>query len=270
MEQSRPGFYIYHEDAKMLCFADDSTIADIFRKLSHLSADLDDPDEILPIESDNGMVIALYQSMAMKIIRDAKKYAGTCKDKSIARKIGHIQKEYKDAGKEISKSEARQKAEEWYTQQFTDVHGSIERSTHVESTTHDYSNGNCNSNRNVTLTPTVTTTSSATVTQPQQAVPAPPAHATEIYSRIEKVVSECARGNVNDSVKRIVKNAARDYKPEVLLDMVQHDASFRSKLFIASMDNSSDIDFSHLGKDQKNEQQEEGKRRRTGTASPVP
>ena len=145
---ARPGFMIYHEDGKMLKYADDTTLANVIRNLIDFSMGLEESGEIPHIESDNGIEIALYDSMIQKIVRDSGKYDEEVKEQSIRRKIGHLQNCYKAKGIKKSKEAIRLEAEEWYTKEYRGKPG--------------YSN--CNVPGTVTQAPTITPTVTETIT----------------------------------------------------------------------------------------------------------
>lgn len=161
---ARQGFMLYHEDLQMLKHADDSTLASFIRNLTEFSVGLDEAGEIPTLQTENGMLKALYDSMVQKIIRDNEKYVETIKEQSIKRKMGHLQDEYKAKGIKKTKEQIRIEAEEWYTREY---HG-IPQNTTVNPGI--LQNSNCNVTETVTETQKETLSLTGTVAERSEAV----------------------------------------------------------------------------------------------------
>ena len=210
---ARPGFMIYHEDGKMLKYADDTTLASVIRNLIDFSMGLEESGEIPHIESDNGIEIALYDSMIQKIVRDSGKYDEEVKEQSIRRKIGHLQNCYKAKGIKKSKEAIRLEAEEWYTKEYRGKPG--------------YSN--CNVPGTVTQAQTITPTVTETIT----GAVAERSEAETLSGKLQALVDEAEwRGvKVNDSVMRVLREeVAKSSVEDVINDLKKPNFIVRLKM----------------------------------------
>ena len=246
---SRQGFMVYHEDAKMLSFADDASIAKIFRALTSLSSGIDESGDIPLIDMEDGMIKALYDSMSSKIIRDSGRYAEKSRVNAITAKTAAIMRDAKSKGQTISKAQAERIATELYdsgnrtanANQMPANAGRSSANAGRSSANAGRSSANCNrnSNRNPneTATESLSVTQTPSVTQPGTKRATDPSR-NETIDQINKAVEEITRGNNNPRVVNILKAAAKVNTLENLLKMVQSDQQFRTKLFIAAGDES--------------------------------
>lgn len=237
---SRQGFMVYHEDAKMLSFADDASIARIFRALTSLSSGIEEKGDIPLIEMEDGLIKALYDSMASKIIRDSGRYAEKSRVNAITAKTAAIMRDAKAKGQSISKAEAERIATELYdggnrTANANQMPVNAGQSPANAGRLSANCNRNSNRNPNVTVTESLSVTQTPSVTRPVAEGKTDP-HRVEIIRQIDQAVKEITNGISNQRVVSIMKTAAEVNVPEKLLKMVQSDPQFRSKLFLAARD----------------------------------
>lgn len=112
--QGRQGFMIYHEDGKMLKYADAESKLEIIDNLIDFSMNLENGCEVPQINTTNQMAKALYDSMINKIVRDSGKYDVKVRNNTIAAKCKSIMSVSKATGTKMTKQKAMLMAEQWY------------------------------------------------------------------------------------------------------------------------------------------------------------
>ena len=165
--------------------------------------------EIPPIQSDNGMIRALYDSMIQKVNRDGGKYADVVKEQSIKRKMGHLQNVYKAKGIKKSKEAIRLEAEEWYTAEY---HGKPVNSNCIETITETR-----------TETQTKPTLTGSVAEAQAEAIPL-----DEIKALVDEAESRGVR--ITNGVTRVLREELEKTSVEEILRKIRVEPNFVTRL----------------------------------------
>ena len=222
---ARQGFMIYHEDARMLQFASDETIAAVFRNLFSLSVCLDETGEIKDFSADSGMIQALYDAMAGKIVRDAAKYSDKVRDNTIKAKAAALVRDAKANGKSLSAEKERYLAERWYTEQ--------QRPAKAQQMPADAQQMPANKTIAETEAETVAPTESETLTQPPSlSVAVAQAEAVTLPAELQSLVQDAERRGVkvNERVIAVLREEFEKGTAEEVIRKLKAEPNFIVRL----------------------------------------